>query len=114
MNGGNLGGRPREIWNLTAKFFPTLELPLPERRPMDQETPLDNEKTVRSAYFARRNPAIDRLSVSPNHLRKFRYRQVLASCGHDLGLLPAAHDRLSSQGSDALLIDEFLLTAGEH
>lgn len=37
--------------------FARLELLLPERRPMDQETPLDHEKTSRFAYFARRNPA---------------------------------------------------------
>ena len=46
---------------------------------MDQKTPLHDEKTVRFAYFARRNPAIYRLSITSNHLRKFRYRQVLAA-----------------------------------
>ena len=90
-------GQAREIWSLTAKFFPTLELPLPERRPIDQETPRDNEKTVRSAYFARRNPAIDRLSVSPNHLRSsgtVKYSlpadMISASC---LLLMIASHRR---------------------
>jgi hypothetical protein len=38
---------------------------------MDQKTPLDDEETVRFAYFARCNPAIHRLSITPNHFRKF-------------------------------------------
>ena len=41
---------------------------------MDQKTTLDQEKTVRFSYFARRNPAIHGLSITPNHLRKFWYR----------------------------------------
>jgi hypothetical protein len=69
---------------------------------MDQETPLDHEKTVRLAYCASRNPAIHRLSVTSNPLRKFRYRQVLTRCGSGLGFLPA-HDRLSSRYPDASL-----------
>jgi hypothetical protein len=69
---------------------------------MDQVTPVHHEKTVRFLDFAHRNPAIDRFSVTPNDLRKFWYRQVLARCGPVLALLPA-HGRLSSRHSDALV-----------
>ena len=41
---------------------------------MDQKTPLNDEKPVRFAYFARRNPAINRLPVTPYHIGKFWYR----------------------------------------
>ena len=88
----------------------------PERRPMDQKTPLHHEETVRFTYFARCNSAIERLSIAPNHLRKFRCRQVLICCGRcgpGLSLLPA-HNRLSSRYSDALLSMSFLLAGGEH
>ena len=54
---------------------------------MNQKTPLDQEETVNFAYFARRNPAI-RFSITPNHLREFRYRKVLTLCGSGFGLLP--------------------------
>ena len=54
---------------------------------MDQKTPLNDEEPVRFAYFARRNPAIHRLSVTPNHLRKFRYGEVLTGGGSGLRLL---------------------------
>jgi len=57
---------------------------------MNQETPLNDEKAVRFAYFARRNPAIHRLPVTSNHLRKFGYCQVLTRRGAGLGFLPLA------------------------
>src|SRR6266851_6223350 len=87
---------PPRILEAGRVSFARLELPRPERRPMDQKTPLDNKKTVRLADFARRNPAIDRLSVTPNHLRKFGYCQVLTRCRSCLDHL-SAHDRLSSR-----------------
>src|ERR1700730_3903865 len=73
---------------------------------MDHKSSLDHEKTVGFAYFARRDPAIHRLSVTPNHLRKFGYREVLTRCGSGLDISPP-HDRLSSRYSDALLSMSF-------
>ena len=74
---------------------------------MDQKTPLDHEKTVRIAYFARRNPAIHCLSVTPNHLRKLGYCEVLSRCGSGLGFLPA-HDRPARLLGYLLSVEEVL------
>jgi hypothetical protein len=79
---------------------------------MDQKTPLHDEQPVRFAYFARRNPAIHRLSVTSNHPRKFRYGEVLTGGGSGFGFLPA-HDRLSSPYSNALLSMSLCQLGGE-
>jgi hypothetical protein len=79
-----------------------LELLRTERRPMDQKTPLDDEETVRFAYFARRNPAIHLFRLRRTIFASSGYCEVLTRRGSVLGLLPA-HDRLSSWYLDALL-----------
>jgi len=63
---------------------------------MDQKTPLDNKKTVCFADFARCNPAIHRLSVTPNHDPIVNPAQKLANNGAAKRL---ADDVASSPGS---------------
>ena len=79
---------------------------------MDQETPSHHEKTVRFADFARRNPAIYRLAVPSNHLRKFRNGEVLTDSSSGFNFW-AAHSYLGTRLS-RMRFDELIQIVGNH